>query len=187
MSNSSPVKEHTAATSSHSSDGEEPSTKRHMAKTEPLDKFLDKEYIASQIFANERTSVLMRKYFAYKLMGSDFFINHSLTMMGLCYRVLGIRPTNFCINNSVGDLFTSGETMDTLVSDVKDLREKNIRSLVSFAVEGIHEHDEARIKDFFEQTIDTINSQSAPDREGHVALKLTGFMDTGMMTRISTA
>jgi hypothetical protein len=77
--------------------------------------------------------------------------------------------------------------MDTLVKDVKELREKNIRSLVSFAVEGIHEHDEARILSFFEQTIDTIKSQAAPDREGHVALKLTGFMDTGMMTRISTA
>jgi hypothetical protein len=100
----------------------------------------------------------MRKYFAYKLMGSDLFINHSLTMMGLCYRVMGIRPTNWCINNSVGDLFTSGETMDTLVKDVKGLREKNIRSLVSFAVEGMPEHDEALILDFFQQTIDTIES-----------------------------
>jgi hypothetical protein len=97
--------------------------------------------------------MLMRKYFAYKLMGSNFFIDHSLTMMGLCYRVLGIRLTNYCINNSVGDLFTSGETMDTLIDDVKALRENNIRSLVSFAVEGLHEHDEARILDFYEQTI----------------------------------
>jgi hypothetical protein len=129
----------------------------------------------------------MKKYFAYKLMGSNFFIDHSLKMMGLCYRILGIRPTNFCINNSVGDLFTSGETMHTLKEDVKMLRDKNIRSLVSFAVEGLHEHDEARILDFFYKTIETIDSQSAPDREGHCALKLTGFMDTGTLTRISTA
>lgn len=78
-------------------------------------------------------------------MGSDLFINHSLTMMGLCYRVLGIKPTNFCINNSVGDLFTSGESMDTLIGDVKELRGKNIRSLVSFAIEGLPEHNEAII------------------------------------------
>jgi len=82
-------------------------------------------------------------------MASDFFINHSLTMIGIAYRLLGIRPTNFCINNSVGDLFTSGETMDTLKVDVKEFREKNIRSLVSFAVEGLPVHDEARILDFY--------------------------------------
>lgn len=102
----------------------------------------------------------MRKYAAYKLMGSDIFINHALTMMGICYRILGIRPTNFCINNSVGDLFTSGETIETVKSDVKSLREKNIRSLVSFAVEGLAEHDEERILEFYNITIDTINSQS---------------------------
>lgn len=129
----------------------------------------------------------MRKYATYKLMGSDIFINHALTMMGIAYRILGIRPTNFCIHNSVGDLFTSGETIDSVKSDVKSLREKNIRSIVNFAVEGLAEYDEQRILEFYAATIETINSQSLAGREGHVALKLTGLMDTGMMTRVSKA
>jgi len=81
-------------------------------------------------------------------------------MMGIAYRILGIRPTNFCIHNSVGDLFTSGETIETVKSDVKSLREKNIRSIVNFAVEGLAEYDEQRILDFYDATIETIDSQS---------------------------
>jgi hypothetical protein len=60
----------------------------------------------------------MKKFFVYKLMGSDIFINHSLSMMNLSYKVLGVRMTNFAINNSVGSLFTAGETIQTLVEDI---------------------------------------------------------------------
>jgi hypothetical protein len=52
-------------------------------------------------------------------MGSDFFINYSLGMMTTCYRVMGIPVTNKAINTSVGTLFTSGETLATLMADIE--------------------------------------------------------------------
>jgi hypothetical protein len=60
----------------------------------------------------------MKKFLVYKLMGSNLFINHSLTLMQSAYKVLGVSATNFVINRSVGSLFTSGETLDTLVQDI---------------------------------------------------------------------
>ena len=65
----------------------------------------------SSIFEKDKTSTLIKKYFVYKLMGSNLFINYSLGLMNLSYKVLGIRLTNFAINKSVGSLFTSGENL----------------------------------------------------------------------------
>ena len=65
----------------------------------------------SQIFAKDKTSTLIKKYFVYKLMGSNLFINYSLGLMNVSYRLLGVRLTNFAINKSVGSLFTSGESI----------------------------------------------------------------------------
>ena len=63
--------------------------------------------------------MLIKKFMIYKLMGSDFFINYSLGMMTTCYRVMGIPVTNKAINTSVGTLFTSGETLATLMADIE--------------------------------------------------------------------
>lgn len=63
------------------------------------------------IFAKDKTSTLIKKYFVYKLMSSNLFINYSLGLMNLCYKILGVRITNFAINKSVGSLFTSGESI----------------------------------------------------------------------------
>jgi len=40
-------------------------------------------------------------------------------MMTTCYRVMGIPVTNKAINTSVGTLFTSGETLATLMADIE--------------------------------------------------------------------
>lgn len=53
------------------------------------------------IFANDSTYLLMKKFIVYKFMGSDMFINHSLSMINRSYQVLGIRATNTVVNNSV--------------------------------------------------------------------------------------
>lgn len=60
------------------------------------------------IFAKDSTLSLMKKFFVYKLMGSNIFINHSLTFMNLCYKLFGTRLTNFGVNVSVASMFTSG-------------------------------------------------------------------------------
>lgn len=96
--------EHTAS----SSDADESQVMRHPSGSASTVSAID-------IFAYDSTPNLIKKYFVYKLMGSDLFLNYSLPMMHLCYRILGIRPTNFTINHSVGNLFTSGETLSTLL------------------------------------------------------------------------
>ena len=63
------------------------------------------------IFAKDTTPLLVKKFLVYKLMGTDLFLNHSLGLMNLSYKLLGVRLTNFAINNSVGSLFTAGETI----------------------------------------------------------------------------
>lgn len=131
--------------------------------------------------------MLIKKYFVYKLMGSELFINHSLAMTHFCYKVLGVLPTNFCINNSVGSLFTSGETLSSLITDIQQFRDKNIRAISNYAVEGMPEYNEAKIVDFYEKTLKTIEAQNDGLHEGHVALKLTGLIDTQTMTRLSKA
>lgn len=73
------------------------------------------------MFASDSTFMLMKKLMVYKLMGSNLFINNALGMMTTCYSVLGIPVTNTAINKSVGSLFTSGETIQTLMEDIADL------------------------------------------------------------------
>ena len=66
---------------------------------------------ASSIFAMDSTCLLLKKMAVYKLMGTDMFINYALTCMNLSYKDIGVNVTNFFINNSVGSIFTSGETV----------------------------------------------------------------------------
>lgn len=63
------------------------------------------------IFAKDSTGLLMKKFLCYKLMSSNLFINCSLSILNVVYKVLGIRLTNFAINKSIGQLFTSGESI----------------------------------------------------------------------------
>jgi len=84
----------------------------------------------------------MKKFFVYKLMGSDLFINHSLSLMNLSYKVLGVRLTNLAINKSVGSLFTAGETIETLVEDIAELEKRNISAIGNYVIEGLSEYND---------------------------------------------
>lgn len=57
--------------------------------------------------------------------------------MTLAYKSFGIRATNFVINKSVGSLFTSGETIQTLVQDIAALEKHNIHGIANYVVEGL--------------------------------------------------
>lgn len=98
------------------------------------------------VFASDSTPLLIKKYLIYKLMGSDLFINHSLGLMSTCYQVLGIPVTNKAINTSVGTLFTSGEDLATLMSDIAEFEKQNINGLANYAVEGLPTMDVEKIK-----------------------------------------
>lgn len=141
----------TDETSSHSSENEEAETGHrhpHLACNHTLS--------AEEIFARDSTPGLIKKFFVYKLMGSNFFVNHALTAMHFCYRVLGIPPTNLMINTSVGDLFTSGETLQTLKKDIRDHKENNIQSMACYQFEGLETYDEERTQEFFDRQLETI-------------------------------
>ena len=67
--------------------------------------------MSQNMFQMDSTFLLVKKFLVYKLMGSDLFINHSLRAVNVAYKLMGTKLTNFLINNSVGSIFTSGETV----------------------------------------------------------------------------
>jgi len=80
-------------------------------------------------------------------MGSDLFINYSLSLMNLSYKVLGVRLTNFAINKSVGSLFTAGETIETLVEDIAQLEKRNISAIGNYVIEGLATYNDQQIQE----------------------------------------
>jgi hypothetical protein len=72
----------------------------------------------SRIFEKDSTFLLLKKLMVYKLLGSNIFIDHSLSVLTFVYRLFGLRLTNWMINRSVGSIFTSGENINTLVEDI---------------------------------------------------------------------
>lgn len=91
-------------------------------------------------------------------MGSDLFINHALGMMTTCYQVLGIPVTNKAINTSVGTLFTSGETVSTLMDDIAEFEKQNINGIANYAVEGLATMDEGKINEFIQLALESIDA-----------------------------
>ena len=102
--------------------------------------------------------MLMKKLVVYKLMGSNLFINNALGMMTTCYSVLGIPVTNTAINKSVGNLFTSGETIQTLMDDIAEFEKRNINGIAGYTAEGLQSLDQTRINSFQKFMLDSIKA-----------------------------
>lgn len=139
------------------------------------------------VFANDSTVTLIKKYFVYKLMGSNLFINYSLSMINLCYKIFGIKLTNFAIKNSVASIFTSGETIQTLKYDVMKHEKKNIGGIAGYVVEGLPSMDYAKIESFYQYMMESIIAKTEGKPEGHFALKFTAIISIDVMTRLSRA
>jgi hypothetical protein len=121
------------------------------------------------------------------MMSSNFFINYALRGMQLSYRLMGRSLTNFLINSTAGSIFTSGETVQTLLADIKNLKARGILGVANYVVEGLHDMDEAVIQKVYEDLIDSVKALTAEGQEGHLAIKLTSMITIGIMTRISKA
>ena len=52
---------------------------------------------ARSAFKHDSTFELVKKYFIYKIMGSNMFINYSLMGMNIAYKLLGVKFTNLVI------------------------------------------------------------------------------------------
>ena len=97
------------------------------------------------IFASDSTFQLVKKLFIYRMMSSNFFINNALWGMRLAYKFMGRSLTNLLINSTAGSIFTSGETLQTLVSDIELLEKKGVHGVANYVVEGLHEMHEPTI------------------------------------------
>lgn len=73
----------------------------------------------------------------YKFMGSNFFINQSLRAVLLSYKVLGVNLTNWFIHNSVGDILTGGETLQSVKKVAHKLEKRNVGTMAGLVVEGL--------------------------------------------------
>ena len=65
--------------------------------------------------------------------------------MKVAYRVLGKNLTNWLINRSAGDVFTSGPTINTLLQDISRLEKRNIGGIGNYVVEGLETMNEEKI------------------------------------------
>lgn len=141
----------------------------------------------SAVFAKDSTGMLVKKYMVYKLMSSNLFINYSLGLMNIFYKILGVNLTNLCINKSVGSLFTSGESISTLVADIKALEKSNIYGIGNYVVEGLATMDDEFIQGVMDHMMESIHAQTEGKEEGHFAIKLTALISMDVMTRLSRA
>lgn len=101
---------------------------------------------------------MIKKYLVYKLMGSNLFINYSLGLMNLCYKIFGVRITNFAINKTVGSLFTSGESIQSLIKDIASFEKNNIYGIANYVVEGLAVMDDEFVQKVYDHLIESIHA-----------------------------
>jgi hypothetical protein len=130
---------------------------------------------------------LIKKYFIYKMMGSNLFINHSLRAMKLFYKIMGVRLTNMAIEKTASSIFTGGVSLEDLIKDVEYLEKQNIGSIAMNVVEGLREVEEKTLDDFLTFSLKTITALTEGRSEGHLASKLTVFISTDVMEKCSKA
>jgi len=139
------------------------------------------------VFAQDSTFTLVKKIAIYRLMGNDFFLNHATTMVAMSYKLLGKTLTNAAINSTAGTVFTSGETTESLNSDIKEFNERNIGGVGNYVVEGLDTIDEHRIDQiqaYMEKSLEDITEEG---QFGHFALKLSALLSIEAMTELSQA
>jgi hypothetical protein len=130
---------------------------------------------------------LVKKFWIYKMMGSDLFNDYSLQGMQLSYKLLGVRLTNFSIEKTCGSIFTGGVTLDDLLVQQAILEEQSINTIAMSVVEGLRQVSEEKLDEFMNFTLGSINKMTDDRIEGHLALKLTAFISTEVMEKLSTA
>jgi hypothetical protein len=125
--------------------------------------------------------------FIYRMMASNFFINHSLTAMSLSYRTIGMRATNALIEKTAGTIFTGGVSVEDLCKDMDVLASRNTGSISMMVVEGLTNAEEKTLDYFYAMSMDTVRKMSEGRPEAHFAMKLTAFVSLEIMEKMSSA
>lgn len=121
------------------------------------------------------------------MMGSNVVINHSLSAMNLAYKVIGTNLTNFMIERSAGSIFTGGVTLSDLVKDISLLDDQKIGGIGCYVVEGVRKVENSKLDDFYDFCTQAVRVVSEGQNESHFALKLTAFISTELMEKLSLA
>lgn len=121
------------------------------------------------------------------MMSSNAFINYSLPAMNAMYKVFGVKATNLLINKTAGEVFTSGEYIQTLLQDIQHLEKRGIQGVANYVAEGLHEMNEMQIQQIFTDLMDSIGAITEGGKEGHLAIKVTAMIAIDILTRISKA
>lgn len=135
----------------------------------------------------ESTISLIKKFFIYKVMASDIFINYSLLGMRLSYKLLGTSLTNYAIEQTCGSIFTGGVTLDDLLKEQAKLEAQNVGTIGMSVVEGLREVSEQKLDHFLDFTVEAIKKITKGRTEGHMAVKLTAFVSMEVMEKVSKA
>jgi len=121
------------------------------------------------------------------MMGSNLFINYSLMGISAAYKILGTKLTNFAIENTAASVFTGGVTTSDLMVNEKELEKRNIGTIGCYVVEGVRDAKNQLLDDFLDFSVKSIREITEGGKEGHFALKLTAYISTDLMEKLSEA
>ena len=107
-------------------------------------------------FRYDSTATLLKKFFIYKMMSSNIFINYSLMGMNLSYKLLGVKMTNWAIESTAGAIFTGGVSISDVRNDIKGLQEKKIGGIACYVVEGVRDPSDSQLDNFTDFTMESI-------------------------------
>ena len=119
-------------------------------------------------------------------MGSNLFIHYALTGVHFMYRLFGMRFTNYLIESTGGAVFTGGTDLKSLKLIRNGFQEKGIGTIACYVVEGVRQVENTTLENFCKFTVRSIQ-QLAGDHETHFALKLTAYISTNLMEKLSAA
>ena len=119
-------------------------------------------------------------------MGSNIFINYSLAGVHLAYRLFGVRLTNALIESTGGAIFTGGVNLRDLKRVQDRFNERKTGTIACYVVEGLRQVENKTLDSFCDFTIRSIQ-QMKSDTDSHFALKLTAYIATDLMEKLSKA
>ena len=116
------------------------------------------------VFSHDSTFSLCKKLLIYRMMGSNVFINHSLTGISASYKLLGTKLTNFVIENTAASVFTGGVTVKDLAGAAVELEERGIGTIGCYVVEGVRDAENAALDKFLDFSVDSVRSVTENDK-----------------------
>ena len=123
----------------------------------------------------------------FRVLSSDFFIDRSLDIINMSYSFFGMNVTNFLVNRTIMNTFTSGNTIASLLKDVEHYRQKHTGSLSGYVIEALTEMHEDKIETTLQTMVDTIVAQNMIKGGDYYCLKYTSMITGVIMTKLSSA